>query len=297
MSKALKNGWMESYRGSVFAWETDMVEHFTVAFYFDRFTDAVLALSEEVGLGPSTIREEQRAAASVACDVRYLKEMRGGDIFHIESGIIAVDDKRLKVGHKVIDSATGDLTTTMEHTCLHFSTAERRAMNFPDAQKRTLTDLIQPWDVPGVDPQPDPENRSALTSTLRDSTKPHELDVLGHVSIPFYVHRWAAAGGQLLGKIGVTPAFMREQRRGLSTFDMQARFLREMQPGTMVEIRSGFTHIGRSSMRMFHEMRNLNTGEIAATLHQAGVLLDLDARRPAALPDSAKAAADAFRLS
>ena len=32
--------WIETYRGVVNAWECDVVEHFTIAYYFDRFADA-----------------------------------------------------------------------------------------------------------------------------------------------------------------------------------------------------------------------------------------------------------------
>ena len=50
------NGWLETYRGVVNPWECDMVEHFTVAYYFDRFSDAILAMLEEIGMGPSYMR-------------------------------------------------------------------------------------------------------------------------------------------------------------------------------------------------------------------------------------------------
>ena len=33
--------WVDTYRGTVFPWETDIVEHLTVAYYFERFADAI----------------------------------------------------------------------------------------------------------------------------------------------------------------------------------------------------------------------------------------------------------------
>jgi hypothetical protein len=32
--------WLETYRGVVNPWECDVVQHFTIAYYFDRFADA-----------------------------------------------------------------------------------------------------------------------------------------------------------------------------------------------------------------------------------------------------------------
>ena len=49
-------------------------------------------------------------------------------------------------------------------------------------------------------------------------------------------------------------------------------------------LRTALLHVGNSSIRIFHRMTNAVTGELVATLEQAGVHLDLDARRPAPLP-------------
>ena len=48
-------GWIETYRGTVYRWELDNVDHFTVAFYFQRFADAtawLLKHGAEYGLCP-----------------------------------------------------------------------------------------------------------------------------------------------------------------------------------------------------------------------------------------------------
>ena len=50
--------WIETYRGAVKAWECDTTEHFTVAYYFDRFADAVLTLLEAHGMGLPYMRAE-----------------------------------------------------------------------------------------------------------------------------------------------------------------------------------------------------------------------------------------------
>jgi hypothetical protein len=42
--------WSETYRGTVPPWECDVTEHFTIAYYFDRLSDAERNLAEELGL-------------------------------------------------------------------------------------------------------------------------------------------------------------------------------------------------------------------------------------------------------
>ena len=41
--------WKETYRGVVSAWECDVVEHFTIAYYFERFADATRNFLELIG--------------------------------------------------------------------------------------------------------------------------------------------------------------------------------------------------------------------------------------------------------
>ena len=43
--------WLETYRGVVNPWECDVVQHFTIAYYFDRFADATRNLFNLIGEG------------------------------------------------------------------------------------------------------------------------------------------------------------------------------------------------------------------------------------------------------
>ena len=36
----MSSGYLETYRGWVAPWECDVVEHLTVAYYFERFADS-----------------------------------------------------------------------------------------------------------------------------------------------------------------------------------------------------------------------------------------------------------------
>ena len=96
--------WLETYRGTVYRWELDNVDHFTVAFYFQRFADATLGLLESLELGPPYMARTQRGVVPVDAYVRYFRELRVGDLLHIESGVIAVEEGDIVSGHKLFDS-------------------------------------------------------------------------------------------------------------------------------------------------------------------------------------------------
>jgi acyl-CoA thioesterase FadM len=280
--------WIETYRGAVNPWECDIVEHFTVAYYFDRFGDATLALMDAFGVGPAHIKATRRACATVACDVSYQRELRVGDVFHIESAITDVGNKTLKAGHRVIDSVTGETITTLHQTLVHFDVDARKSLPFAADMRQRFEAGIVDWQAPDMPARPDSDDLDRFMPAYRDTTKPWEVDALGHIGFQFYVHRFSAAGGQLQAAMGLTPAFMREQRRGMSTFEFQLQFFRELNAGELVAVRSAVTHLGGSSFCFLHKLVNLQTGEIAASLSQFAVLLDLDARRPTRLPDAVR---------
>src|SRR5262245_34224978 len=115
--------WIETYRGAVNRWEVDTVDHFTVAFYFQRFADASLGLLETLGLGPAYVAEAGRACVTVESYVRYMKELRAGDILHIQSGVIGVDATGIGIGHKLFDTGSGALCATVEERTRHVELA------------------------------------------------------------------------------------------------------------------------------------------------------------------------------
>jgi len=289
--------WMETYRGVVNPWECDIVEHFTVAYYFDRFGDATLALMDAFGVGPSHIKTTRRACATVGCNVSYQRELRVGDVFHIESAITEVGDKVLKAGHRVIDSVTGETVTTLDQTLVHFDVDARKALPFvPELRQRFEAACID-WQPPDMPARPESDDLDRFMPAFRDTTKPWEVDALGHIGFQFYVHRFSAASAQVQAAMGLTPAFMREQRRGMSTFEFQLKFFRELNAGDLVAVRAAVTHLGGSSFSFLHKMINLQTGDVAASLSQFAVLLDLDARRPTRLPDTVREQAEPLMVA
>jgi acyl-CoA thioesterase FadM len=76
---------------------------------------------------------------------------------------------------------------------------------------------------------------------------------------------------------------MRSEQRGFSTFEFRLALSGALRAGDFVLVRSGLAHVGNSSMRILHRMTEARTGALVATLDQAGVCLDLVARRPAPL--------------
>ena len=289
------NGWSETYRGMVKAWECDAFEHFTVAFYYERIVDAVLNLLDEVEAGPARILDGRRAFAPVVTVARFEAELLEGDLHHIESGFIRCEDETVCTGHKLFGSADGRLCAAFTLVHRYMDLDARKAAPLPASLRRSVESRLVEWDRSADEERPAPRDESAFIDSGRDTVKPQEIDLLGHMSLPFYLHRFSDANMHVVARFGLTPAYLRENRIGFSTFEFQGRFRRELRAGDRILIRSGLMHIGSSSMRILHRMYNVRSGELTTEFSQYGVHLDLDRRRPTRIPDKMRARAAGLR--
>lgn len=264
-------GWLETYRGTVFRWEVDHNDHLTVAYYFSRIADAGAGLLGAIGLGAGEAR-------TTDCFVRYQRELRVGDIMHAESGVISVSGDALVLGHKLFDSGAGTLCTTVEQ---HVRTPAPLAA---EAGRAALARRVD-WDGPPRERRAPPDGLAGFRDSARDIVKPGELDLSGGPALSHYIHRFSAANGHAIAAFGMTPAYMRAERRGFSTFEFQLELGGALRPGDGVRVRSGVRHVGNSSLRLLHVMMREPGDEIVATLEQSGVHFDQEARRPTPLPE------------
>ena len=99
-----------------------------------------------------------------------------------------------------------------------------------------------------------------------------------------HVHRFSAAGMQLLAALGMTAAYVHEQKSGFSTFELDLTRFGTAAVGDVVDVRTWVSHLGNSSLRIVHRM-TAGEGREIATLVQSGVHLDMEARRSTAIPE------------
>jgi acyl-CoA thioesterase FadM len=265
--------WLETYRGTVFRWEVDSNDHLTVAYYLARFDDAAVKVLHTLGLGP---------AVTTDCFIHYSRELRVGDLMHVDSTVIGVESDGLVLGHRLVESTEAALCTTVEH---------RLATTLTPEQRRAAEARRAAWDGPRRERRQRPATLDGFHDSARDAVKPSEVDAAGRLALAAAVHRFSTANGHVLAAFGLTPRYMREANRGFSTFEFQLGFENGVRVGDPLVVRSALTHVGNSSVRILHVMTDERSGERVATLEQSGVQLDLDARRPAPLTSDLRARA------
>jgi acyl-CoA thioesterase FadM len=277
-------GWTETWRGIVSPWECDITEHFTIAYYFDRLADAASIIAGSLGLS------EVSHSVGRRFDVRFVRELRAGASFHILSAPIALDEASLRLAHQFVDSANGEVTAWVEETIDISAASLRQEIREPIGRR------LLPWPGPAVERRPEPSNFEGFIPTARDRVKPMDLGPEGDFALAAFVHRFTAGCVQALAAIGATASYLEAERRGYSTFELGLQIAGLPRLGSAVLVETGIVHLGNSSIRFVHRMCDSADGSEFARLGQFGVQLDLDTRRPAALPASLKAAAQSLLL-
>jgi acyl-CoA thioester hydrolase len=123
-----------------------------------------------------------------------------------------------------------------------------------------------------------------MNITYRGTVYPSQCDHMGHMSVMWYVAKFDEASWQLLSLLGLTPSRFKSEGIGMAAVDQHIGYKRELHAGDLVTIRSAVLDVAEKSIRIVHQMRNDETGELAAVTVVVGVHLDTTIRRARALP-------------
>jgi acyl-CoA thioester hydrolase len=276
-------GLVETYRGGVIIQECDAFGHLNIAYYVERFADAAHEL-----LRRSSPGGEWRTQAVAT---RYVTELRAGDPIAIESAIIALDAASVTIGHRASNGMGGPATTIAEQVL---------ALDAPDredwaARRETVLSWVAPWPEERFAPVELPKDGGALVTGL-SRVKPGEADAAGKLSLFGFVDRFSTANLVNMNSVGMTSAYIRAEKHGFATFETRLELVPPSPAiGESVAITSGMLELGRSSVKILHEMKRAN-GARVARFYQAGVHFDLEARRSAPLPDRLRERARALLI-
>ncbi|HEU5227882.1 MAG TPA: thioesterase family protein [Ktedonobacteraceae bacterium] len=120
--------------------------------------------------------------------------------------------------------------------------------------------------------------------TARSVVYPWHCDHMGHMNVMWYVGKFDDATWHLFALLGLTPTFFREHQRGMAAVQQEITYRRELHAGDVVTIYSSVLEVREKVIRFSHEMRNEETGEVAAVTTITGVYLDAQIRKSCPLP-------------
>jgi acyl-CoA thioester hydrolase len=133
--------------------------------------------------------------------------------------------------------------------------------------------------------------------TYKGTVYPWHCDEMGHMNVMWYVGKFDEATRHFFHALGLSSAFLRENKRGMAAVEQTIQYRRELLPGDIVTVHSVLLEIKDKSVRFAHEMRNADTDEVAATITLTGVHIDTVARRACAFPSDIREKAAALQTA
>ena len=131
MSHEPTPGMIETYRGTVYPRHLDHMDHMNVQYYVEKFDEGVWHLFASIGLTPSYMRDRNRGMAAVEMKIRYLQELRAGDLMVVRSGITKVTGKSLHIVQEMRNGESGERAAVQTAVAVHLDREARRGAPFP----------------------------------------------------------------------------------------------------------------------------------------------------------------------
>jgi acyl-CoA thioester hydrolase len=122
--------------------------------------------------------------------------------------------------------------------------------------------------------------------TYRGAVYPWHCDHVGHMNVMWYVGKFDEATWNLFQQVGLTPAYLRDNGRGMAAVDQHIEYKRELKAGDVVSVRTTLLEFAGKKIRFRHEMVNNDTGEVAAATTLLAVHMDTVARKACAFPQA-----------
>ncbi len=120
--------------------------------------------------------------------------------------------------------------------------------------------------------------------SYRGAVYPWQCDHMGHMNVMWYVGKFDEATWNFFSELGLTRAYLEANGRGMAAVEQVIQYKKELMAGDTVAVYSAPIEIKDKALRFTHEMRNTQSGEVAATTTLTAVFLDTAARKATAFP-------------
>ena len=124
-------GPLKLWEGEVLAGWVDANRHMNDGYYAVAFGEASWRVQDHLGMHPQYRARTGGTLYSVEAHLTWARELSLGQRLHIESLVLGVDAKRLRVFHRLFASGDGYCAATMDVMMLHVVQAEGRVRTSP----------------------------------------------------------------------------------------------------------------------------------------------------------------------
>lgn len=131
-------GWFDTHKSVVFPQDCDAIGHMNVSAYIQKFDAAEWHLvAAACGHDPKAMLESGLGMAALEQRIKYLGELREGELIAVKSAVVEVRTKTLCAVSLMFNGATGRIAAALETWMCGFDLTARRAMAWPDDFRST----------------------------------------------------------------------------------------------------------------------------------------------------------------
>lgn len=142
------NKLLDTYRGTVYPWHCDHMNHMNVMWYVGKFDEATWNLMSHLGMSATFLRRHHRGMAALDQRISYQRELHAGDTVAIRTGVLAVTEKKLIFFHEMRNADTDEVSAITLLTGIHLDTQARKSCPLPDATLAQARDMVTTHELP-----------------------------------------------------------------------------------------------------------------------------------------------------
>lgn len=137
----------------------------------------------------------------------------------------------------------------------------------------------------------------SYVETFRSVVAPSDCDVLGHMNVSRYFSACSDGVFSLQTMLGLGLSDMRTGRKlSFAVVHAESDFLSEIEAGEVIFLMTAIEKIGGKSIRFHHQLFKAESKTLAFETKFQCVMLDLETRKSANIPDDVRQNAQKFVL-
>jgi acyl-CoA thioester hydrolase len=131
-----------TYRGTVYPWHCDHMDHMNVMWYVGKFDEATWQFFSAMGLTASFLRGAQRGMAAVDQRISYKRELHAGDVVTVRSEVIEVKVKIIRFAHEMRNDETNEVAATTILAGVYLDTTARKSCALPEEIRHKAQSML-----------------------------------------------------------------------------------------------------------------------------------------------------------
>jgi acyl-CoA thioester hydrolase len=287
---------LETWRGSVNAWECDENLHMNVRFFASRAMEGLAYFAAAIDMPRAFQEKASSTLLPTDLHIRFLKEARQGAALSMRGGVTALDAASMTV-YQEMTHASGAPAATFAMKVAHVHPPDLRAFPLPE-RVRTRAGALK-CKIPAhgaarsLDLSIAPTSPAvALADKLgapvvgRLAVAPDHCDLFGRMRFELFLGRVSDAVPNFLAAWREEAASASGARTvGGAVLEYRVCPRRWPRAGDLLEVRSGVVDVGEKTNRIVHWLLDPVSGEAWCTAEVVAVTFDLETRKTIAIPE------------